>query len=94
MDKKIFLFLIFLLLPGCTGQNSETDEITEQECKDAGGNWNECSSPCLGDDTGVCIQVCVAKCECGGIAGFSCPDGYECRTSGKIADELGECVKE
>ena len=66
--------------------------ITKQQCIDAGGNWNECGSPCAGTDADFCIQVCQAQCECGGIAGFSCPEGYKCRLTGKIADEMGVCV--
>ena len=66
--------------------------ITKQQCIDAGGNWNECGSPCAGTDADFCIQVCQVQCECGGIAGFSCPEGFKCRLSGKIADEIGVCV--
>ena len=67
--------------------------ITKQQCIDANGNWNECGSPCAGTDADFCIQVCQVQCECGGIAGFSCPEGYKCRLSGKIADEMGVCVR-
>jgi hypothetical protein len=38
--------------------------------------------------------MCQAQCECGGIAGFGCPSGFKCRLAGKIADEMGVCVKE
>ena len=71
----------------------EAKEMSRELCESAKGNWNECSSPCLGNGSDVCIQVCVAQCECGGIVGFNCPSGYNCRLSGKIADELGVCVK-
>ncbi len=94
MGKNIILLAVMLILAGCARENPQTTQITEQACADAGGNWNECSSPCLGEGKEVCIQVCVAQCECAGIAGFNCPDGYECRTSGKIADELGRCIRE
>ena len=70
------------------------DGITKQECKDANGFWNECGSPCAGTGADFCIQMCQVQCECGGIAGFNCPEGYKCRLSGKIADEIGVCVKE
>ena len=71
----------------------EVKEMTKELCESAKGNWNECSSPCLGTGEQICIDMCVAQCECGGIAGFGCPDGYNCRLSGKIADEVGACVK-
>lgn len=67
--------------------------ITKAECDSARGHWNECGSPCTGTDAEVCIQVCQVQCECGGIAGFSCPEGYKCRLTGKIADEMGVCVE-
>jgi len=68
--------------------------ITEQQCKEANGYWNECGSPCAGTEAEMCIQMCQVQCECGGIAGFSCPQGYKCRLTGKIMDEMGVCVKE
>ena len=67
--------------------------ITKLQCEEANGYWNECGSPCAGTDAEVCIQVCQAQCECGGIAGFSCPEGYKCPLTGKIADEMGVCIK-
>ena len=98
--KKIsvlFLFLVIFVI-GCK-PSEQTKEpfiegITKRECINAGGNWNECGSPCAGTDAEYCIQVCSQQCECGGIAGFKCPEGYKCRLTGKIADELGVCVKE
>ena len=74
-------------------ETGKSVEIDKDLCKSYGGNWNECSSPCLGTDSAVCIGVCVAQCECGGIAGFNCPKDYKCRLAGKIADELGVCYK-
>jgi hypothetical protein len=75
------------------GGQGNAPEMTQQLCEAARGHWNECSSPCLGLKKDVCAQVCVAQCECGGIAGFGCPEGYSCRLAGGIADELGACVK-
>ena len=72
---------------------NESAGIDKELCISSGGNWNECSSPCLGTDSEVCIDVCVVQCECGGIAGFNCPKDYKCRLAGKIADELGVCYK-
>lgn len=68
--------------------------ITKMQCTQSKGSWNDCGSPCAGTGAEFCIQVCSPQCECGGIAGFKCPEGYKCRLTGKIADELGVCVKE
>jgi len=67
--------------------------ITKQQCNDAGGHWNECGSPCAGTDADFCIEMCLTQCECGGIAGFGCPEGFKCRLTGTIADEMGVCVE-
>jgi len=78
---------------------SETDQevgfsgISKVQCEQAGGHWNECGSPCAGTDADFCIEMCQVQCECGGIAGFACPDGYECRLSGEIVDEMGVCIE-
>jgi hypothetical protein len=70
--------------------------ITAQSCQAARGHWNECSSRCRLDNAGktgiACPALCEALCECGGIAGFGCPQGYTCRTPAGIADALGYCV--
>ena len=79
---------------GCKADCGGFEGITKSQCTKAGGNWNDCGSPCAGTGAEICIQVCQAQCECGGIAGFSCPEGYKCRLSGKIKDEMGVCVKE
>ncbi len=79
---------------GNTGDNGDDInlQMTPGRCEASGGLWNECGSPCAGTDAEVCIQVCNPQCECGGIAGFGCPDGFSCRLSGRIADEIGVCV--
>lgn len=76
------------------GEKTGLGGITEEQCEQAGGNWNECGSPCAGTGAEICIQVCQPQCECGGIAGFNCPNGFKCRLSGKTADEMGACIKE
>ena len=76
------------------GEKTGLGGITQEQCEQAGGNWNECGSPCAGTNADICIQMCEVQCECGGIAGFNCPEGFKCRLSGKIADEMGACVKE
>lgn len=77
----------------CPADCGGFEGITKLQCQKAGGNWNECGSPCAGTDAEFCIQVCSQQCECSGIAGFNCPAGYKCRLTGKIADELGVCIK-
>ena len=109
MNRIILLFstVILVFLVGCETvdqedeSNKEVDKsevgfagITKQQCLEANGNWNECGSPCTGTDADFCIEVCQVQCECSGIAGFSCPEGFKCRLTGKIADEMGVCVAE
>jgi hypothetical protein len=83
----------------CRTPDSEIfTENLSQLCQEAGGHWNECSNRCRLDNQGnpdaVCIQVCEPLCECGGIAGFSCPEGYSCKMPSGIADALGYCIPE
>lgn len=105
--KKIILislFVILVLVVGCETieelkeEPKESQEvgfagITQEQCEQAGGYWNECGSPCAGTDAEVCIQMCQVQCECGGIEGFKCQEGYKCRLTGKIVDEMGVCVE-
>lgn len=85
--------------PPNDGSSNEVDEdvgfagITKQQCTEAGGHWNTCGSPCAGTGADFCIEICQVQCECSGIAGFTCPEGFKCRLSGKIADEIGVCVE-
>ena len=79
---------------GVNEENRGLEGITEQQCNEAGGHWNECGSPCAGTGADFCIEMCQVQCECGGIAGFNCPKGYKCRLSGKIMDEMGVCIGE
>lgn len=67
--------------------------ITKQQCVDLGGRRNIKKKTCAGTDADFCIEMCQVQCECGGITGFSCPEGYKCRLTGKIADEMGVCVR-
>lgn len=105
-NKISALFLIIsIFIAGCAiapnqpesnenGQKKGNKEVlTQDQCSQAGGHWNECGSPCAGTEAEMCIEVCSPQCECGGIAGFNCPSGYKCRLTGKIADEMGVCVK-
>ena len=79
---------------GCAADCGGLGGITKMQCTQSKGNWNDCGSPCAGTGAEFCIQVCSPQCECGGIAGFNCPTGYKCRLAGKIADELGVCIKD
>jgi len=68
------------------------DEMSKELCEAHGGHWNECGSACTGEPPGtVCIQVCVAQCECSGKAGWTCPPSYYCKLSGMVIDEVGVC---
>ncbi|MBL7054178.1 hypothetical protein ISS05_00280 [Candidatus Woesearchaeota archaeon] len=103
----LFLIILMGFLAGCveetvvhepseddTGMDEETafNGITKQRCREVNGKWNECGSPCGGTDADFCIEMCQVQCECGGIAGFGCPEGFKCRLTGKIADEMGVCI--
>ena len=93
---RLLLLLSIIFINSCSliqKEDININEMDEELCEKSRGNWNECSSPCLGTGEQICIDMGVAQCECGGIAGFGCPDGYNCRLSGKIADEMGACVK-
>ena len=79
---------------GCAADCGGFEGITKLQCTQAKGSWDDCGSPCAGTGAEFCIQVCSPQCECGGIAGFKCPNGFKCRLSEKIADEIGVCVKE
>lgn len=70
------------------------DEATN--CNSAGGNWNECGNKCAlaaQDKEGIaCTMQCEQLCECGGVAGFTCPAGHECiMEADGVVDALGFC---
>ena len=70
--------------------------LTKETCESANGHWNECGSACRGAPPGTaCIMMCVQYCECGGIAGFGCPQGYQCTDflPKNAADAMGICKK-
>ncbi len=78
-----------------------TPGLTKELCEQARGHWNDCGSACRGAPEGTaCIMMCVAYCECGGIAGFGCPDGYQCsdylpkdKLGNPVPDAMGICKK-
>jgi putative hemolysin len=68
------------------------NNMNKSICETYGGHWNECGSACTGEPPGtICPAVCIAQCECGGAAGWKCPPGYNCKLSGRVANELGVC---
>lgn len=70
--------------------------MTRELCESGRGNWNACASPCEGQPPGMpCATVCIERCECGGIAGFGCPQGYECHIDAPetYRDAGGVCEK-
>ncbi|MBN2095533.1 MAG: hypothetical protein JW727_05780 [Candidatus Aenigmarchaeota archaeon] len=75
----------------------EDPYLNQETCEVWGGNWNECGSRCLLETQGrediECALACEALCECGGIAGFTCPDGYTCVRPEEIQEALGYCVR-
>jgi hypothetical protein len=77
------------------GGSSTTPEMTKELCESARGNWNECGSACRGAPEGTaCTMQCVPMCECGGFAGFGCPDGFECADylpDEQTPDAMGIC---
>ncbi len=83
--------------PDCEFAACPVQEMSEELCESAGGNWRSCSNRCRIDNQGkdmACPSVCEALCECAGIAGFACPEGYTCKAPSGIADALGYCVAE
>lgn len=75
--------------------------LTKAMCDSARGHWNDCGSACRGAPPGTaCEMICIAYCECGGIAGFGCPDGYQCsdylpkdKNGNPVPDAMGICKK-
>ncbi|MFA5108241.1 MAG: DUF333 domain-containing protein [Candidatus Micrarchaeia archaeon] len=69
-------------------------EMSQALCEASNGNWNDCGSACRGVPEGtVCTMQCVQYCECGGFAGFACPEGYSCTDylpKGAV-DAMGVC---
>ena len=80
----------------CLRPWEEECPMTAEYCTNNGGHWNECSSKCAilnqGKEGVVCTLQCEQLCECGGIAGFNCPPGFQCRMPQGIPDALGYCT--
>jgi len=79
------------------GSAGAGNAMTKEMCENARGHWDECGSACRGAPPGTaCIMMCVQYCECGGIAGFGCPAGYECADylpSNDTPDAMGICKR-
>ena len=101
---SMFLLLATIVILGGAGalifliENPDiiNQELTQSSCEEANGNWNACGSKCMliNIDPGIaCAQVCEELCQCGGIAGLSCPAGYSCKLPEGIADAIGYCEK-
>jgi len=78
-------------------EGCKAPEMTKELCNSSKGSWNECSSRCQLDNQGkegvACTLQCEQLCECSGLAGFRCPEGYNCKVLAEnIADALGYCV--
>jgi hypothetical protein len=100
--RKILLvmglaLISLVLISGCINQQPPDSKktMTKELCESARGHWNDCGSKCYIDNQGkpdiVCPAVCEQLCECGGIAGFGCPEGYICKMPSGIADAMGYC---
>ncbi|MFH1786019.1 MAG: hypothetical protein ABH842_06335 [Candidatus Micrarchaeota archaeon] len=102
-SEVVMVFLGGLLIFGCTdslppnqpnGTFVDKASLNETICEAAGGHWNECGSACRGAPEGsVCTLQCIQYCECGGFAGFRCPEDYYCTDyiPEYAADAVGIC---
>ena len=92
--KYLLLALFLIFIVACSPQETKPiKEMTPELCESSGGNWNECGSLCAGWPPGsACPAVCNPQCDCGGIKGYNCPEGYKCKLWGGIADEIGVCI--
>jgi capsular polysaccharide biosynthesis protein len=88
---------IIFLIQNPTENGNNQIVLNEQTCNSNGGNWNSCGNKCqilnVNNEEIACTQVCEALCECGTIAGLTCPQGYNCKMPENISDAKGYCVK-
>ena len=107
MRFAILAVAILIALHGCTGTQVSNSTVnstnqtdggpTQQLCQSGGGHWDTQGVCCRNLPPGKpCNMFCVAVCDCGGIAGFSCPAGYACTDyypNSSTPDAMGICVK-
>lgn len=43
-------------------EHNECEQITQEECENLKGTYNECASSCRHIEADMCIQVCVPVC--------------------------------
>lgn len=99
--RFVVLFgMIVVLGGGCVvAQPVESPEISpvgeigdvlmdEATCTSSGGAWEACGSACRGQETDVCVTICVQQCLC--LTDDQCPDGYTC---GEFIDDEGVCLQ-
>ncbi len=84
--------------PVIVDSDTDSDAILNQTlCEAGGGRWNDCGSLCRNEPPGtICAEVCVAYCECGDSAGYTCPKDYYCTDyvpSPSDPNAVGICVK-
>ncbi|MAF36830.1 hypothetical protein CL622_06965 [archaeon] len=91
--KQILGLVLFigLLISGCS-VTQDQDLPLSTLCSNVGGEWNECSSPCLGTEGEICATVCIEACECLKDNDFACPAGFSCQ---HVSDQdRGRCVSD
>ena len=95
----IIIAVVSQVAESSTSQTGTPNTIISQaSCESAKGHWNECASTCRNlkpDQT--CVSVCAQECECGGIAGFGCPEGFVCTDyfpNKETPDAMGICKKQ
>lgn len=84
--------------PVAVDSGTDSDAVLNQTlCEAGGGRWNDCGSLCRNEPPGtICAEVCVAYCECGTGAGYTCPKDYYCTDyvpSPSDPNAVGICVK-
>ena len=91
----LFGFIIFTAILMAIFQFIEEVRLQDQgllldeiHCSNTGGIWNDCGSPCRGDDSGFCIEVCEEQCGC--ITDTQCPSGFSCNA---IVEGVGICMR-
>lgn len=57
---------------------NQTYLMNQSICETGRGHWINCSTTCE-NETGICTEYrCIPYCECGGLAGFRCPENFYC----------------